>query len=192
MLSIYVVLAIVGGGLLVLSMVSGAHDSGGHELSHADHGTEAAASIIGMVASLRFWTYFCAFFGVAGLLLSLLAGLGSGVVLGLSLFMGLSAGVIIASLARALNRSQSTSTVGQAELAGRSGEVLVEIAPGRPGKVRLDLGGELLDLPAIADGALALPAGARIVVLSFEGERALVTPEAALLDATPRGEEEHG
>jgi membrane protein implicated in regulation of membrane protease activity len=144
-----------------------------------------------MVASLRFWTYFCAFFGVAGLLLSLLAGLGSGVVLGLSLFMGLSAGVIIASLARALNRSQSTSTVGQAELAGRSGEVLVEIAPGRPGKVRLDLGGELLDLPAIADGALALPAGARIVVLSFEGERALVTPEAALLDATPRKEEEH-
>lgn len=192
MLSIYVVLSIVGGGLLLLSMVSGGHEAGGHELSHADHDTDAAASIIGVVASLRFWTYFCAFFGVAGLLLTLLAGLGPGLALGLSAFMGLSAGVLIATFTRALNRSQSTSTVGQAELAGRSGEVLVEIAPGQAGKVRLDLGGELLDLVAVADATLRLPAGTRVVVLSFEGERALVTPEAALLDATPRGEEEHG
>ena len=188
MLSLYVVLSIVGGGLLLISMIFGGHGHGalGPEAhaagdSTADHGTIGPLAVL---ANLRFWTHFSAFFGAAGLLLSYFSDLAPILVLLLSGGMGILAGASMSALSFVLTRAQSTSAIDASHLAGRTAEVLVAIGPGKPGKVRFGTGGELLDMPAVVSGGEELPAGSMVVILGLEGDKLMVAAEPALLGAT--------
>ncbi len=188
MLELYVGCFIVGGGLLAASFFSD-HDTDAdvdHDIDmdadvdvDVDHevaldGAAAATSVDTAEAlwlpilSLRFWIFFAAFFGMTGTLLHFLHDNG-GVVLGVAIGMGFLCGYTASRIVRALRAQNVNSVVDPAtDYVGKRGTVLLAIAPGDPGQVRLHVKGIDVDLPAIVDdGAEPLERGAQVLVTEY-------------------------
>ena len=191
MFPIYLVTAIVGGGLIVLSALGGighhgigdglgsSHDfDHGHDAhlgSDTDHADAPPGSDFWLpFFSLRFWTYTVGIFGVFGVvgtllklahepLLALVAG-GTGLVMGL----------IAAYAMRWTKLSELDSAVNEKDLSGLTGKMLVAPRAGVPGKVRVQAKGETIDLLATPIDGIELEAGDQVVVIGIEGQRAQV------------------
>lgn len=126
-------------------------------------------------ASLRFWTFGSCFFGLTGVALTQLAGVGEPVAALASLGVGLAAGTGTAWLVHRLRRP--VGAVGSARgWVGVIGELTHPLAPGQLSKVRVRLPGraprELL--AELADHERALPRDCKVVVLDFRDGRAVV------------------
>lgn len=172
MLGIYVFSLIVGGFFIALSIFAGGGDG---EVdfdadmdadfdADFDADVDADADLEGEHAdiegsqrkryrpwlSFKFYTYAFGFFGLTGLLLMALGRGEEPFGIGLSVAMGLFAGVGAsyflhwASLGRA-------GTVGEDDMVGTTGRVLLPIKKGQAGKVRVRLGGRSVDLRATTD-----------------------------------------
>lgn len=210
LLSLYVGALIIGGGMLgasaLMSGGDGDHDHdadhdmdhGGHDHDHGDHddGHIGTGDALWMpILSLRFWTFFLAFFGLTGALLTGLSTLGlvSGpwwVTLALALALGFGSGYGVSALIRSLKHERVNSeVVPEVDYVGKVGEVLLDVAPGDPGHVRLDVKGTSIDLPAIVEsGAPRLARGKRVLVTGWEQGRLQVQPYEEPADAE-RGRE---
>jgi hypothetical protein len=198
MLGLYIVTAIIGGGLMLLSALSGLgahldvaqhlgfgehsigdHDAGGHD--HGGGDTDSPALWIPFL-SIRFWTYAIGTFGVIGVLLTWLTRSHEPLVAGISGAMGLLMGLVAAGAFRLAQKYQSSSAVGTGDYVGSEAHVLVAVRPGHPGKVRMSIRGDLIDMIAMGEGDSSIEAGEQVFVTGLEGNQVRVARQAGYLD----------
>jgi membrane protein implicated in regulation of membrane protease activity len=169
MLELYLVALIVGAGLLLFSLFAGGDheghaDAGGADGSleghgdadggdvHGDaehHGWELAAMSWLPFASVRFWTFFLAFFGATGTALFFVErDLGTWVTVAIAAAMGYVCGAVAVAAFRYMRRSQTSSSLGVDDYIGETAVVRVAVARGKAGKVRLEVKGRTVDLLA--------------------------------------------
>jgi hypothetical protein len=192
LLALYLGALIIGGGLLAVSFLGGG-DHGDHDAdADADHDLDhggADGEHVGVgdalwlpILSLRFWTFFLAFFGLTGSLITAMAGAGLlgghwGIGLGLSIALGLASGYAISAILRALKQKRvSSDVVPEVDYIGKVGEVLLDVAPGDPGQVRLDVKGSSIDLPALVEAGATgrLKRGAQVLVMGWSAGKLTV------------------
>jgi membrane-bound ClpP family serine protease len=65
---------------------------------------------------------------------------------------------------------------------GVLGRTLVPVRPSQPGKVRVSIKGDTLDLIALSEGDKEIASGEEIVVVGLEGDRVRVAPKGDYLD----------
>jgi membrane protein implicated in regulation of membrane protease activity len=183
MLTLYIVMAIVSGALILISAFGVDHGSGhdldvghdvagGHDTNHdTDHDGGAWLPFL----SLRFWNYFAAAFGLIGLLLTLLKATDSSTTLILALAGGLGTGLAVALIMRWLKAGSNTDGTAIHDLMGKEAKVIVGVKPDQIGKVRIEAKGELIDLLAVADDGHPIEAGEQVVVVGVDGGQARVS-----------------
>ncbi|MBX3112344.1 MAG: NfeD family protein [Fimbriimonadaceae bacterium] len=186
MFLLYVTSALVAGVLVLLSFLGADHGADhevgvDHEVT-ADHdsGTDVHGAWLPFF-SLRFYIYFFAGLGTTGLLLTLLAktpepwaGIISGCV-------GLGTGLAVSMLIRALRVSESTSGARQTDMLGKEAEVMVTIRGGTPGRIRLSVKGDILDVLAVTQDGETIDPGASVVVLEMADDKAVVARRENIL-----------
>jgi len=212
MLTLYIVCAVLGGGLMLLSALGGffhgdlsadhgpafdadhqidfSHDiaTTGGEVGHhvelpnaLDVGWTNSDFWLAFV-SMRFVTYFVGIFGIVGTTLSLLTGMSGPTVTIVSFLFALVLGYGGSLLFRYLNAEGETSGVTHNDYVGVLGRTLVGIRPSQPGKVRVSIKGDTLDLIALSEGEKEIAVGEEIVVVGLEGDRVRVAPKGDYLD----------
>ena len=195
MLTIYIVAAIMGGILVFASALSGGDGDVDHGVDvgmdadvdlEVDADTDASADGSSLAAwlpflSLRFWTYFVAFFGLSGVLLSTLTEWGWTAVVVAAGGIGLTTGFGVATFMRLLARTQTDSRIGSGDMVGAEGVVLLAVRPGDVGKVRVQIKGNAIDLIAHIDGDEALDIGAEVVVIGFRENIATIVRREELM-----------
>lgn len=202
---VYVFALVLGGVLLVTSVVTGGDDTAdvdsdldtsldtdvdAHVDAHVDvdtdHGQQGLhtdlagthGSIAGLFTaflSLRFWTFFAAFFGLTGLVLDGL-NLVSGQVVpfGLATAMGIFTGYGAVSVLRYFASSETGAAADSADYVGKSARVMLPIATGTTGKVRLQLKGTTVDLLATSDEETSFAAGDEVLIIQMKETTAVV------------------
>jgi len=132
--------------------------------------------------SLRFWTYFAAFFGLTGTLLTSLAMASVIPTLLVSLVMGLGCGTTAATVVKYLQKTSGGGHEDVASFRGKLGTVVLGARDGERGRVRINMPGETVSLPAVMEGGRELLNGSRIVILKVEAGLAevMACPDAVL------------
>ncbi len=184
MLALYVMAAVVGGALVLLTLFghgdhgADAHheiDAGGH-VGHDGHDGEAWLPFL----SVRFWTYFALAFGGCGLLLSNFGSTREPTTALLALVPGLVTGLGVTYAVRFLRKQEVDSSVGEQDLLGVLAKVSVPIHDGQLGRVRCSVKGEILEILARAQEPLALEAGTEVAIVEMEGGTAIVVPKESI------------
>lgn len=167
MLELYLIALLVGGSLLLFSLFSGGDDSdadtdAGGDVDadldgdvHVDagHDRDGDFDFVALawlpIASLRFWTFFLAFFGAAGTALTLterdLGHLVTGLV---AVGVGYVCGTGAVAAFRYMRRSQTSSALTVDDYIGEVATVRVAVARDKVGKVRLQIKGRTVELLA--------------------------------------------
>ena len=199
MLSVYLGSLLFGGVLLGASILGGHGDGadGGHALT-AGHGHDGHLGEGGghnaehhqpsklPFLSLRFWAFAAAFFGLTGTALTIAGGLGALTPLAAGV-VGLGCGLVSARVLGDLSR-QTVGLLGDASAhLGREGRVLLPLARGQRGKIRLQIGGTSTDLVAETEAEAPLAAGETAFIVGMRGNVALVerTPSALPAPGSP-------
>jgi hypothetical protein len=181
----------------------GDHDVGhaDHDVGHADHDVahagqgalqtgHSAGPVIAAAGSwsdsllvflsIRFWTFLLAALGLTGLLLDLL-GFPAAVSAPVAAVTGLGCGFGVTRIFDYLRRSTMGTTVSVRGLAGSEGVVVLQVRPGKLGKVRISMEGPDIDLPAITrdEGTLAIQT--RVLVVAVRDGVAEVTSVPGLI-----------
>ncbi|HYV49238.1 MAG TPA: hypothetical protein VFA20_30470 [Myxococcaceae bacterium] len=188
MLAAYLFALVVGGALLVASLVGGHHDAGhdggaGHDAGHDTdtHDTHhGAKDLAWSVLSVRFWTYALAFGGATGVLLHLLAHAPEPLTGLLSAGVGASAGLFVQALIARAARGGSGMTSHQ-DLVGKPAQVIVPFTRSQTGKIRLQTGDGVVDVLATTEEDGELGQKQEVVILEFREGRALVARAALAL-----------
>jgi membrane protein implicated in regulation of membrane protease activity len=198
---VYVFALVLGGILLVTSIVMGGDDASdvdsdldtsvdtdvdadadvdvdhGQQGLHTDladtHGT--IAGLFTAFLSLRFWTFFAAFFGLTGLVidgLDLVAG--HVIPLGLASGMGVLTGYGAVSVLRYFATSETGAAADSADYVGKNARVMLPIASDTTGKVRLQLKGTTVDLLATSDEPTPFAVGDEVLIVQMQETTAVV------------------
>jgi hypothetical protein len=175
---VYVLALVLGGGLMLVQAVSGGHDTvdAGHSLDIQHHGGGPG------VLSIRSFIYGLFAFGFVGAALHIPGITGRRSALLIALASGVAAGLAAGITFARLGSAAASGAASLHEAAGRRARVLLPCAADRPGKIRLELGGQQVDMKATTVGAL-IPAGTEVVVVEVREDVALVAP-APLLGGT--------
>jgi len=205
MLGIYIFAAIVGGGLLIFSVLAGAeHDAdhdvsgfdGGHDFDHdvshdIGHDVVVHDGDVGHVAHVgagdlvlglfkpRNFTFFLAGFGLTGTLLTVLSPWGAGESLIPAVGMGLASMVATHGIFTWLKRSDTAvDVVSDADMEGCVARVVLPLAPGERGRIACSIGGREIYLTATLDDQVfeTLLPGREVVVLRVSETVAHVMP----------------
>lgn len=182
MVYLYLFALVVGGILLGSSILLGGHGDAHAQLDHgaapAPEGQGDAAgveSFLASVLSVRFWTFFAAFFGLTGIAFEMLGLVPwTWLTAVLSTGMGAFAGGAAVFLVKRLANDQTNSAVSSADYVGKTGRVMVGFGPGQVGKVRVEIKGATIDLLAapVEDGDFT--AKDEVIVVEMDGPRAKV------------------
>jgi hypothetical protein len=211
MLGIYILSAILGGGLLVFSLLAGAHhdmsdvdvsgvdmdtpgfdahvagvdvagadvEAGALQADHDIHiGHDAASELVLGLFRPRNIIFFLTGFGITGSLLTW-SGTSESLTLGLALGMGGVAWLLTHGLFTWLRRSESVSdALSEREIEGRTGRVVLPLAPGEAGRVVCLIADHEHYLTArlASDIEQPLKVGSEVIVLRVEGGVAEVIP----------------
>ena len=223
MLALYIVCAVIGGGLMLLSAFGGlmhggfdadhsldvdhgfdpGHDldmAGGHnidfdhdlstteavsEVPHVhvdlDHGFGAHDFWLAFV-SMRFVTYFTGTFGVLGLALTWWSGLHPFMIGLVSVVVAFFVGYCGSLLFRYLKAEGVTSGVTKDDYIGVLGSTLVPIRESQPGKVRIRIKDDTIDMLALSESGKEIAKGEEIVVTGLDGDHVRVMPKGELTD----------
>lgn len=166
----YIYLGAVAFGvtLLVASLVLGGKDVDHGGDGHADHGGTG----IGWapITSLRFWIFLLAFGGATGYALEQLDS-SAAVAAGGAVGVGWISGTLAVAIIRGLSKSSASSEVGARELVGMTGQLVLPVAPGKPGKVRVEVKGRAEDYVAnvVDDDVGELATGSKVLIVE-EGD----------------------
>ena len=169
-LMVFLAIAAIGFIFLLLSLVVGdIFDSFGFDTG-LDGGADGHALLDSRVISV-FVTSFGGFGAIGiqmglGIVASSLIGLGGGVVLG----------GLVSVFARFLYKQQSSSSVGAAQMIGRTAQVVVSIAPGSLGQVSCRVGEERIEKLARSKNNQEIKAGAMVRVEEIAGDSVIVSP----------------
>lgn len=189
---LYIGALVFGGVLLGSSILLGGHDDadvdGGDFDKDFDFDGDVDADgdldkdidldgdigIFWIFRSLRFWTFFLAFFGLTGVLLEGLGLVASEMVtLGLSIGMGALVGIGGAAAIRALMKDETADAAHEGNFIGKSAKVVVPVKPGGVGKVRVEVKGQMVDVLATTDGEV-ITSDDEVLIVEMEGTRAKV------------------
>lgn len=180
MVVVYVGSLLFGGVLIAASFFGAGHDADVH-VGDTGHGggdghDQSQASAWLSLFGLRFWSFAAAFFGLTGLILHLIGGPALAVAAPLiSGGVGIAAGLGASMAFRALARDTIGQVKGASALVGREGRLLLPVARGQRGKVRLSVPGSgHLDLLAESDDVTGLDAGAEVLIVEIRGNIAMV------------------
>jgi membrane protein implicated in regulation of membrane protease activity len=176
---VYLVAAILGWPL-VLFFILFAGDDGGGEVdldididADVEIGAEPASSLAADLLSIRSLAFFLSFFGITGLVLGWLDVNGV-----LTLLAAAALGVFALWLNHILMRFIRTSSVStelsDRVLEGMPGRVVVPVAPGRRGKISLDVQGQIIYLIARPYRGGSFDVGTQVVVVEVDRGAALV------------------
>ena len=192
MLTAYIFCAVVGGGLLALSLfgdfLDGDVDADGAFEIEGDFDTALDGADFTKLFSLRAIVYALFGFGAAGAVLHAIWGGGSpGLTAAIAGGMGIASGALISTVFAYLKRSESGTMEGEESLVGLGGEVRMEITEGGIGEVRIGSGSRQFRMRARADdvegAGMTLEAGRPVVVVDVKEGVALVAPlEMKLLE----------
>lgn len=198
MLAIYLVAAILGGGLVLFSAFGGLHGHGdahfgadaGHDAGDV-HGSDAAdaGSFWLPFFSIRFYVYSLAAFGILGSLLTVTRTGQGPTVLAASVVTGVATGWIASAVVRWLTRSDRSSAASHADFMGAIGTVTVPVRPNSPGKVRTTVKGDIIDLLALPAADEEIGPGEEVAILDMDGTTALVGRTSAVLREIEVGKE---
>lgn len=209
--TLYWVMLLVGGTLVALSLLGGhdadagdadlGHDLGGHDAGGSEAGAHAATLVDGGtdtgsygggpggvvfsdVLSLRFFFLFAAFFGLTGLVMGHVAGvvepLAGVMALCVGVFVGLFGNVFI----RRVGQAEVSSSVGTADLHGKTARVVLPFGGDERGTVTLLARGQRYVLTARAFGGVErYRQGEDVVVVRLDGRVAEVLRVGGPLDA---------
>jgi hypothetical protein len=167
---VFLIIAAIGFVFLFISLIVGdIFDSFG-----VDTGVDGAADGHGFLDSRVISVFVTAFGGVGaigiqmglGIVASSLMGLGGGVVLG----------GLVSLFARFLYKQQSSSSVGVAQMVGRTAQVIVSIAPGSLGQVSCRIGEERIERLARSKDNVEIKAGAMVRIEAVAGDSVIVSP----------------
>lgn len=150
-----------------------------------DSGGALGDAVLGWLpfASMRFWTFFLAFGGLTGALLSALGSPDSAlVVAGISAGTGYLSGLGITRVMRALKKGQVSSAVQQEDYIGAEGTLLLPARSDAPGQVQLNLRNRVVARAARAARG-EIPVGATVSVLHVDDDGTLVVTAQSLLNA---------
>jgi membrane protein implicated in regulation of membrane protease activity len=187
MIALYLIAAVVGGILLVLSLFGGHHDAE-HDMD-AGHDHDTSHEVGGIMEwlpffSLRFWTYGLAGFGLTGWLLTQFTASPAAESLPIALVTGFIAGAVPTLALRFLRKQEASTSVKVGDLMGVEAEVHVAIRSGQMGRVRVIAKDEMIDLLAISDEDYSMEPGSKVVIISVEGDRVRVVPTQAIFEDT--------
>jgi membrane protein implicated in regulation of membrane protease activity len=195
MVPLYLFCLIVGGGLLLFSLL-GHHEGGGADAhaevdaradtdtdagpaTHLGHETDIASDFL----SIRSLVYLLSGFGATGLLLETLTDASAGTAMVWSLATGLVAALAAAVVYGWLKRSESGRMPDTSDyLVGLSAQVVLPVLDQRRGKVRVIAAGREIELLARLHGRedAECPRGSTVVIVDVQGDTALVTPAPSL------------
>ena len=189
----YLVSLIVGGVLLGASILLGGKDlevdadadadldldadidgeADGFDKDVGGHGD--FSGFLFMFLSLRFWTFFLAFFGLTGIVLDGLNLVSSPWLgLGLALGMGLATGAGAMSVIRMLGSDTSGQAVRSTDYIGKTARVVVPFEGSSVGKVRVDIKGTSVDLLASGLEEDGYQGKEEVLIVEMDGARARV------------------
>jgi len=182
MIYVYLFSVIVGGILLGASVLLGGHDSDSNADAHADPGqptfdNDAAGveTLLATFLSVRFWTFFLAFFGLTGLLFTALGLLPWSWAIGIvATGVGLAAGGGAALAFREMTKRQTNSAAMVGDLVGKTVRVVVPFGPGETGKVRFETKGTTQELLAVSIDDTRFASKEEALIVSIDGTRAKV------------------
>lgn len=188
MLPLYLFALIVGGGLLIFSLLGGegsdSHDIDadvdvdgelGHGVVHIDHSELPGVRDF---LSLRTLLYLMAGFGASGTLIDLLTGAPAPVSLAWAGLTGVIAATLAALIYGWVRRTDSGLVPRDADyLVGMTARVILPVLAGQRGKIIALHEGREVELLARPHGReeVSFPRGAEVVIVDIDGETALVT-----------------
>jgi membrane protein implicated in regulation of membrane protease activity len=170
---LYLIALIVGGGFLLVQLVVGfgGHDVGDHSFGLSDAHPGSGPGLL----STRALTFGTAAYGLVGAPLHILHILTPWQAFAFAVAAAFSAMFVSASAFRRLGDPAASGAASLAELVGREARVLVAVVRGETGKVRVTLGGQVVDVLATTD-AERLEAGTTVHVDEVRGETVHVGP----------------
>lgn len=189
MLTIYLIALAIGGTLIAISLLFGGDASGDADFD-ADADMDADADVdhdfdLGGLdlwlpfASIRFWIFFSAFFGLAGTLFSTVADVSSTTLIaGVSVATGYACGVFASGLVKWLSNNESDSSVREQDMVGARAEVLLPVGRDRVGKVRLFLKEQLIDARAVTDDDTEYPVGTTVMIYDTKDDGEVLVTKA--------------
>jgi hypothetical protein len=192
----YLIAAIVGAGLVGASLLGVFEDDviGDHQLgtddvvlhgsAHPDHGSGMLSNL--PFLSIRFWIFTIAAFGLIGVLLNLLDAGTPGVRAVAAVLGGLATGTTVWAMFRATRRLEAGTSASAREFSGQVGTVVVAVRGTVPGKIRLFLQGQTVELLALANDAMtSFEAGHDVFILTVRNGYAHVVATDELLAPPP-------
>jgi membrane protein implicated in regulation of membrane protease activity len=160
---VYLLAAVLGGGLLLVQVLAGGH---GHDTGDVHPDGPG-------ILSTRALIYGLFAFGFVGGSLHVPGLLAPGGALAVALLAGIATAVAVGYALHTLGHPQAAGTGELADALGQRARVIVPVARDARGKVRVQLKGHQVDLLATTDAA-GLPAGTEVVVAEIRGEVAHV------------------
>ncbi len=193
MTTLYLITLIVGGCLLLLSIFAGGdHEldsdvdvdlSADMDLDHDVDGFDAGGYDAWLpIGSLRFWTFFAAFFGLVGTVLTATGGMSKMMTLAAGIGVGYLSGIVATKVLRALTKQRVGKVVGGNDLVGITGTLMLPASPGAPGKIRIQLGGRILEELAHSDERPMRQGEKVLIIAKHEDGGVLVSPAPLLGD----------
>ena len=177
MFSLYLFSLVVGGGMLLFSLLGG-HDGDGHgHVGHGGHDSHGHDAL--KFFSIRTLTYFLfAFGGVGAVLAKTWSWAAAPLVLLLAVVAGLGVGAAVTFAFGYLQRTESGARESEDSFVGLTGRVTVPISGSGVGKVLVERGGrtfELMARPLETDGHTPAKWKA-VVVVEMQRGTAVVMP----------------
>jgi hypothetical protein len=175
---------LLGASFLMGGDHEGDGDGGGHGEAHVDHDLDGHADgeheahgdlggIFGVLASMRFWTFFAAFFGLTGVVLDGFDLATELVSLGLAIGVGFVTGFVAVTVISRLSATDTGVAAGVADYVGKSGELLIAVGPGRVGKIRIELKGTTVDVLVLSEDE-TIARGEQALILEMRNDKAMV------------------
>lgn len=199
MLTLYLIALAAGAVLIAFSLFAdGEHDGDGHDgdtegelegdvvhlEADGDAGVDGAGPARGSaflavpILSLRFWTFFFAFGGLTGALLTWLGALGPIAIASCASLVGWVSGVFAGQLMRWARRGQVSSTLRRDHCLGATGTVLLPIGRGSLGRVRVQLEDRVVDFDAETDDATQLEVAEPAVIYEVRDDGVVLVTSA--------------
>jgi len=141
----------------------------------------SVGDFVGSLLSFRSLVMASAFFGLAGIVFSLISS--DLVAFVTAVALGLVAAAVNGQLVQFVNRNEASSHLTDRDVRGSSGTVVLPLGPGRKGRIRAEMAGQteyFVALPYKEDGAPSFDVGDPVVIVDIVGGTARVAPLPAL------------
>ena len=158
---LYLLALVLGGGSLLIQLLSGGDHAHDHDFSGPDHPDGPG------LLSTRSVVYGLFTFGFVGALLHVPGLVEPRTALAVAVVSALVAGVAVGQVFRTLGDASASGAAAIDEARGREGRVLVSCGKGRRGKVRVGLKGQTVDVLATTD-AEHIAVGAAVTIVDVK------------------------